>query len=141
MVELRMPSITGTEREQLAKMRSYLYQLIPQLEWALNHIETPTTEKPKTSSIPLISSNDVAVASISNEGFDPNNLSNGVHVIKDNAITQGDTVIMENGVLIQKVGDTDNKVKFQIALPTDRSPMYRLYWDSEWGEWRSINNN
>lgn len=40
-IELRMPSITGgTEREQLSQIRSYLYQIIPQLEWALNQIDT-----------------------------------------------------------------------------------------------------
>ena len=37
-IDLRMPSITGaTEREQLAQIRSYLYQIIPQLQWALNN--------------------------------------------------------------------------------------------------------
>lgn len=42
-VELRMPNITAsTEREQLAQIRSYLYQFIPQLQWALNTIETPS---------------------------------------------------------------------------------------------------
>jgi hypothetical protein len=40
-VELRMPSITGaSDREQLAQIRSYLYQFIPQLEWALNSMVT-----------------------------------------------------------------------------------------------------
>lgn len=38
-IELRMPSITApTEREQLAQIRSYLYQIVPQLQWALNNI-------------------------------------------------------------------------------------------------------
>lgn len=39
-VDLRMPNITGTEREQLSQIRSYLYQFIPQLQWALNSIDT-----------------------------------------------------------------------------------------------------
>jgi hypothetical protein len=40
-IDLRMPSITGaTDREQLAQIRSYLYQFIPQLQWALNNIDT-----------------------------------------------------------------------------------------------------
>ena len=42
-IELRLPNITGTEQEQLAQIRSYLYQFIPQLQWALNTMET--TEK------------------------------------------------------------------------------------------------
>lgn len=40
-IELRMPSITAsTDREQLAQIRSYLYQFIPQLQWALNTLES-----------------------------------------------------------------------------------------------------
>lgn len=45
-IELRMPSITGTEREQLSQIRSYLYQLIPQLEWAMNHIDSSAITNP-----------------------------------------------------------------------------------------------
>ena len=37
-IELRMPNINGTEREQLVQIRSYLYQIIPQLQWALNNV-------------------------------------------------------------------------------------------------------
>lgn len=41
MVDIRLPKITGaTEREQLAQIKSYLYQFIPQLQWALNTIDT-----------------------------------------------------------------------------------------------------
>ena len=40
-LDLRMPNINGvTEREQLAQIRSYLYQFIPQLQWALSTIDT-----------------------------------------------------------------------------------------------------
>ena len=42
-VDFRIPNIVGTDREQLAQIRSYLYQFIPQLQWALNNISaTPT---------------------------------------------------------------------------------------------------
>ena len=37
-IDLRMPSINGNDREQLIQIRSYLYQLIPQLQWALNNV-------------------------------------------------------------------------------------------------------
>ena len=44
-VDLRMPNITAaTEKEQLAQIRSYLYQFIPQLQWALNNIETASSQ-------------------------------------------------------------------------------------------------
>lgn len=63
-LDLRMPNINGaTEREQLAQIRSYLYQFVPQLQWALSTIETSsqshvtqqvingtTTSKPAASS-------------------------------------------------------------------------------------------
>lgn len=43
-VDLRMPNITGTtEREMLAQIRSYLYQFVPQLQWALNNLGTPSS--------------------------------------------------------------------------------------------------
>ena len=38
-VELRLPSIAGTDKEQLAQIRNYLYQIVPQLQFALNTIE------------------------------------------------------------------------------------------------------
>jgi hypothetical protein len=42
-IDLRLPNITGaTEREQLVQIRSYLYQLSSQLQWALNTIDTST---------------------------------------------------------------------------------------------------
>ena len=39
-VELRLPSISGSDREQLSQIRSYLYQIIPQLEFAINNINS-----------------------------------------------------------------------------------------------------
>lgn len=39
-LELRLPNITGlTEREQLSQVKSYLYQLVGQLQFALNNID------------------------------------------------------------------------------------------------------
>lgn len=40
MVELRLPNINGSDRDQLAQIRSYLYQIVPQLQWALNSVTT-----------------------------------------------------------------------------------------------------
>ena len=40
-LELRFPNITGTtEKEQLAQVKSYLFQLTQQLQWALNTLDT-----------------------------------------------------------------------------------------------------
>ena len=42
--DLRLPNITGvTEREQLSQIKSYLYQLAQQLQWALSTVETSST--------------------------------------------------------------------------------------------------
>lgn len=44
-LDLRMPNITGaSEREQLAQIRSYLYQFVPQLQWALNNLDTSSSQ-------------------------------------------------------------------------------------------------
>lgn len=41
MIDIRLPNINGkTEAEQLAQMRSYLYQFAGQLQWALSTVET-----------------------------------------------------------------------------------------------------
>lgn len=42
MIELRIPNIKGNDREQLAQIKSYLYQLTSELQFALNNI-TPST--------------------------------------------------------------------------------------------------
>lgn len=56
-LELRLPNITGlTEREQLTQIKSYLYQLVGQLQWSLNNLETTTStavvNAPKSASMP-----------------------------------------------------------------------------------------
>jgi hypothetical protein len=43
MVELRLPNIKGNDREQLIQIRSYLYQLVEQLQYELNALGTPST--------------------------------------------------------------------------------------------------
>lgn len=44
MMDIRLPNINGrTETEQLAQIRSYLYQFAGQLQWALNNIESGTS--------------------------------------------------------------------------------------------------
>ena len=74
-------------------------------------------------------------------GYDPNNLEMGIHVVANNiALKTGDTVIMYNGVIIQMAGDVGGNVKIQLALPidTNRNPMYRLCWYSNWSDWRAM---
>lgn len=43
IMDLRLPSITGaTEKEQLSQIRAYLYQLVPELQFALSTVESGT---------------------------------------------------------------------------------------------------
>ena len=42
-LDFRLPNITGSDREQLAQIKSYLYQFIPTLQWALSTIETQSS--------------------------------------------------------------------------------------------------
>lgn len=60
-IEIRLPNITGvTEKEQLAQVKSYLYQLAQQLQWALGTVGTSsgqaaavqTTSKTDASVLP-----------------------------------------------------------------------------------------
>lgn len=56
-IELRMPNITAqSEREQLAQIRSYLYQFIPQLQWALNNMDTSVASSHVAPETPRVSS-------------------------------------------------------------------------------------
>jgi len=49
-VTIRHPHITSkTEEGQLRQIRSYLYQLVEELNWALTTLNDITDEKPKTS--------------------------------------------------------------------------------------------
>lgn len=45
MIDIRLPKITGaTEREQLTQVKSYLYQLAEQLQFALGNIDTSSQQ-------------------------------------------------------------------------------------------------
>ena len=39
-IELRLPNINGTDKEMLMQIRSFLYQHVQQLQWALNNVNT-----------------------------------------------------------------------------------------------------
>ena len=94
----------------------------------------------KGDEIPLGSTMPLPRAQLAS-GYDPNSLEMGIHVVANNiALKTGDTVIMYNGVIIQMAGDVGGNVKIQLALPidTNRNPMYRLCWYSNWSDWRSL---
>ena len=50
-IELRLPNIGGSDREQLAQIRSYLYQLVPQLQWALENVGDSSITSKKVEEI------------------------------------------------------------------------------------------
>jgi archaellum component FlaC len=48
--DFRLPNITGaTEREQLVQIKSYLFTLVEQLQWAVNNIDTAPTNSSATA--------------------------------------------------------------------------------------------
>ena len=60
-IDIRFPNITGfTEAEQIAQIKSYLHQLVQQLNWALSTIEAST-------GTPSVSSTSIATSEISEE--------------------------------------------------------------------------
>lgn len=74
-------------------------------------------------------------------GYNPDGLGSGIYVVANNiGLKSGESVIMSNGVLIQMQGDAGGNVKIQLALPVDtnRNPMYRICWYSNWSAWRSM---
>lgn len=130
--EFRYPNITGTTpQEQIAQIKSYLHQLVEQLQWSMNNIDTAQSQM----SAALFPRGRLKT------DLDPDNLECGIYVIhNDNPLKREDTVIMHNGVMIQVNADTSGSVKLQFALPaeTSHSPAYRLYWYSRWGDWQNI---
>lgn len=47
-IDLRLPNITGaTDREKLSQMQSYIYQLVEQLQWGLQNVDTTNATVPK----------------------------------------------------------------------------------------------
>lgn len=75
-------------------------------------------------------------------GWNPNSLSNGIHVVEDSAYPLKDpmgNVLMENGVLIQMAATPNGSVRIQVAFPTDsNTPVYRLYFYTNWTDWNSF---
>ena len=82
MMDLRLPNITGnTEAEQIVQLKSYLYQLVEQLNWGLNSMET--------SIAPLVGAKSQAVAAPAEELDTPRGTFNS---IKDLIIKSADIV-------------------------------------------------
>ena len=51
-IDLRLPDIKGNDKEQLKQIRSYLYQLIPELQFALNSFPAAGTASSVTEAAP-----------------------------------------------------------------------------------------
>lgn len=46
MIEIRLPNINGTtEKEQIDQLKSYIYQLVEQLNWAFNALENASRKE------------------------------------------------------------------------------------------------
>ena len=75
-IDIRLPNITGaTEAEQLQQIRSYLYQLAPQLNWALSTLET------KESSVAAVQKTGVGAAAAEKDKERLDNFNELKHLI------------------------------------------------------------
>ena len=79
-IDLRLPNITGpTERERLSQMQSYLFQLVEQLNWALQNVDTSNatvvTSTPK-SHLPSVAGSYGVM--LTDEGDDPQATFNSI---------------------------------------------------------------
>ena len=46
MIDIRLPSMEGmSESQQLSQLKSYMYQLVEQLNWALSTVQQPSVDK------------------------------------------------------------------------------------------------
>ena len=70
----RLPDIKGTDREQLRQLRSYLYQLVPQLQWALDSVGS--ARKTSTASVETASQSAEEIAAWSELGLSDSVASN-----------------------------------------------------------------
>lgn len=74
-VDIRFPSITGTtEKERLRQMESYLFQVVEQLNWALQNVDTANT----TVAAPTARSQAVAEAVGGSGATDPQGAFNAI---------------------------------------------------------------
>lgn len=64
MTNIRLPNINGaTEREQLLQVKSYLHQLVQELNWALSTIESGTgTEVKRSETIGAVTKQELATS-------------------------------------------------------------------------------
>lgn len=76
------------------------------------------------------------------EGWSPNAITNGVHVVENSAYPLKDPMgntLMENGILIQMAATVDGLVLIQMAFPTDtNTPAYRIRWYGTWTDWNTF---
>ena len=73
-IDIRRPNINGqTDSQRLEQVRSYLYQVAEQLNWAFNTIETKTAE--------AVSNIDKAVASSSSDTEEPKTNFNAIKAL------------------------------------------------------------
>jgi hypothetical protein len=51
-IRLPLPDVRGSDKEQLRAIRSYLYALVPELQWALDTAEGAEEEKARPADVP-----------------------------------------------------------------------------------------
>lgn len=82
-IDLRLPNIPGpTDREKLSQMQSYLYQLVGQLQWALQNVDTSNaTVVVSTPRSQLPSASGSYGVALTGEGDDPQSTFNSIKAL------------------------------------------------------------
>lgn len=96
-IELRFPNISGNEKEQLVQMRGYLYQLVEQLQWALNNITTTGEPSSTSAQAPKVISAPAAPPLSPQVTFDK---------LKDLIINSADIVVAYYDKIVEKLNGT-----------------------------------
>ena len=73
------------------------------------------------------------------EGWTPDDIDNGVHVVDEYPLKYGENTIMDGGTLVQMTANDNWKV--QLAFPTsplDYTPVYRVCQGGKWADWNPL---
>ena len=156
-IEIRYPNITAlTEREQLLQMKSYLYQLVGELQYALNNVDTtsgysmqeslkntaqvPTTNVDAAATFSSIKSLIIKSADIVQAYYDViSSKLKGEYAAQsafgtfveqtERTLTQSSKDIEQTFTDIQKITQSLNSISFTLAEVNARIKSGLLYYD------------
>lgn len=135
-IDLQMPNIKGSEKEQLAQMRSYLYRIIPQLQIVLNSIEISASNNSSIAEQRISTSNKELGA----KAIDLNNLKKQdiyTQNLNVNAKLELNYPVVKAGYL-EVLTNTSGYVLQKYTAYDCSSIHIRYYYSNSWHNWKKI---